>query len=320
MRWPVGVLALLTLAQSVAAELVDGIAAIVDDEVVLLSEVDQMAQPVLAGLEARHGTVPSEVRRQIRVQAVETLINNRLIEDAATRFGLNASEADVDRAVDAIAKNAGVSTAEIYGAAKAQGLDKKEYRKQLGAEITRMKVISSAVRSRVAVSDDEVTALFNRRYRNVKPGIHARVRHILLAWPPELTDEERAAIWAKAEEIRKDALSGRDFGALAREYSQAPSAVDGGLTVFREGDVAPELSPYAFGMRLGEVSPPVQTRHGLNLIKVLERFDPSTVSLEEMHEKLYAELVEQKTEQQVEPWLKELRSARYVEVVAPDLR
>jgi peptidyl-prolyl cis-trans isomerase SurA len=299
---------------------VDGIAAIVDDEVVLLSEVDRMAEPVLAGLEAQHGPVPSEVRRQIRVQAVETLINNKLIEDAATRFGLNASEADIDRAVEAIATNAGVSPNEIYAAAKAQGLDKEDYRKQLGAEITRMKVISSAVRSRVAVSDDEVTALFDRRYRNVKPGIHARVRHILLTWPPELADEEKAAIWAKAEEIRKEALSGRDFGALAREYSQAPSAIDGGLTVFREGEVAPELSPYAFGMKPGEVSPPVQTRHGVNLIKVLERFDPSTISLEEMHDRLYSELIEQKTQQQVDPWLKELRSNRYIEVVAPDLR
>ena len=99
-----------------------------------------------------------------------------------------------------------------------------------------------------------------------------------------------------------------------------PSAVDGGLTVFREGEVASEMAPYVFGMGPGEISPPVQTRHGLNLIQIVERFDPDEIRLEDMHDRLYAELLEKKTQQELGPWLKELRENRYVEVIAPDLR
>jgi peptidyl-prolyl cis-trans isomerase SurA len=320
MRW-IAVAALAVLfAGPAVAERVDGIAAIVGDEVILRSEVERAAAPVLARIQFQHGALPPEVHRQVRTQALQSLIDAELIEDAATRLGFEASEQDVDRAVEAIARDAGVTVEQIYLAAREQGLDQAQYRSQLAAEITRMKVIGTAVRSRVSVSEDEVAELFEKRYREGKSGVQSRVRHILLPWPPEASDEERAELRLQAESIRERALERQDFGALARTYSKAPSALDGGLTVFREGEVASEMAPYVFGMGPGEISPPVQTRHGVNLVQIVERFDPAEIRLEDMHDRLYAELLEKKTQQEMGPWLEELRKNRYVEVIAPDLR
>ena len=320
MRWAAVAAFGVLLAASAAAEVVDGIAAIVDDKVILLSEVDRAASPVLTRIQAEHGELPPELHRQVRAQALQSLINSKLIEDAASRLGLSASEEEVDRAIEAIAREAGVTVEKIYTAVQQQGLTREQYRTQIATEITRMKVIGGAVRSRVDVTEYDVAALFESRYRMGRSGVQARVRHILLPWPPEELEQAKDELRKEAEAIREEAAKGRDFGALARAYSKAPSAVDGGLTVFREGEVAPELAPYVFEMELGEISPPIQTRHGLNLIQVIERFDPAEVRLEDMHDKLYAELLEQRTEREMGPWLEELRENRYVEVIAPDLR
>jgi peptidyl-prolyl cis-trans isomerase SurA len=314
------VLILLALARPSSAELVDGVAAIVDNQIILRSEVEQAAAPVLARMEAQHGTLPADVKTQIRAQALQALIDSKLIEAIAEKLGLQATEEEVDATVRAIARQEQIEVESIYAAVARQGLGRDRYREKLAGEITQMKVISGAVRSRVTVSDEEVEALFQKRYREGKTSKQTRVRHILLPWPPNATEEHRAELRVLAERIRNQALEGRDFGLLAQEYSGAPSAAEGGLTVFAEGEMSGELGPYVFGMNPGEISPPVQSRHGLNLIQVIERFDPATIRLEDARNALYAEIFEQKTEREMLPWMAELRKNRYVEVVAPDLR
>jgi peptidyl-prolyl cis-trans isomerase SurA len=320
MRWAAVAALAVVLAGPAAAELVDGIAAIVDDEVILLSEVERSAAPVLAQILSQYGELPLEVQRQVRTQALQSLIDSKLLEDAASRRGLSASKEDVDRAIESIALEEGITVDQIYLSAGQQGMEREQYRSEIASQITRMRVIARELRSRVSVSDDEVTALFEKRYRAGKAGVYARVRHILLPWPPEGSEQERAELRTQAEAIREQALKGRSFAALARDYSKAPSAMDGGLTVFREGEASGELAPYVFGMSPGEISPPVQTRHGLNLIKIVERFDPAKLRLEDVHDRLYAELIDEKTKQEMGPWLEELRKNRYIEVVAPGLR
>ena len=73
-------------------------------------------------------------------------------------------------------------------------------------------------------------------------------------------------------------------------------------------------------MTVGEISPPIHTRHGVNLIQVLERFDPSKVELDDVRASIRAELLERETDREFQPWIEELRENRYIEVVAPGLR
>ena len=310
----------LLLPLPVAADLVDGIAGVVDDEVILLSEVEAAAAPVIAKMEARHGELAPAAYREIRIQALQALIDSKLIETAAEQLGLEGSEEDVDNAVAAIARQEGITVEEIYAAVRNEGLTRATYRRRLAQEITRMRVISAAVRSRVMVRDEEVEELFRQRYRTGRGGLHVTVRHILLPWPPKTTEAQEKELRSLAEKIRTRALEGANFATLARQYSRAPSAPEGGLTVFSEGEVAPELAPYVFGMEEGEISPPIQTGYGLNLVQIVERFNPDSLELADVRDALYAEIFERKTEAELRPWLDELRENRYIEVVSPELR
>jgi peptidyl-prolyl cis-trans isomerase SurA len=304
-----------------AAERLDGIAAVVDDEVILISEVDGKAQPVIERLTKRNaGPLPDEVVREIRVQAVESLIASRLILGMAERMGLEATPEEVDEAIEGIARQEGLEVDAVYAAAARQGLERKRYRSQLSDQITRMKVIGSAVRSRITIKDEEIRALYEKRYGDTRPGKHAVVRHILIPWPDLESDEPPERSLEIANEVLAAVEEGRSFAALAEQFSAAPSAREGGRTTLRQGEAHSELERWAFELEPGQVSPPIETEHGVNLLQLIERFDSGAVSYATVEEDLRIELAERKVGSELEEWVQELRSQVYVEVVAPDLK
>jgi peptidyl-prolyl cis-trans isomerase SurA len=251
-----------------SAELVDGVAAIVDDEVILVSEVDLSSRRMIEAIEREQGRLPADAVLEIRRRALGSLIDDRLIHTVALRLNMETTEEEIDHAIQEIATAEDVSVEQVYGAAASQGLSRQRYRQELSKQMTRMKVISGAVRSRVSVSPAEVEALYNQRYGNLEPGIRVRLRHILLPWPEEATRD-------LANEIRERALASGDFPVLARTYSAAPSAQQGGLTTFMEADVSEEIRHHVFNLEPGAISPLIETEHGINIFQILDRFDPA---------------------------------------------
>ena len=155
-------------------------------------------------------------------------------------------------------------------------------REELANQITRMKVLSSVVQGRVTVTEQEVQQLFDERYGSQAPGLRVRVRHILIPWPDEPTEEKRARMREIAETIRQRAIESGAFAGLARQYSRAPSAADGGLSTFKEGEVAPEIAEYVFGLPAGEITPVIETAHGLNIFQIVNRFDPADIQYDDV--------------------------------------
>jgi peptidyl-prolyl cis-trans isomerase SurA len=300
-----------------AAELLDGVAAIVGKKVILRSELDVAADLVARRAAGPDGSLPAEEYQELRNQALRTLIDDQIMMEVAERTEMAASEEDIDSAVEGIARDEGIGPADIYAAARAQGLDRDTYRRQLAVQMTRMRVIQSSIRQRIAVTDEQVEALYAERYGKAKPGERLRVLHILVPVDPEAPPEQRAELEAVARRIREQALESGDFAGLARRYSAAPSAPEGGLTVFRQGDAPPLIEQALAGLAPGEISPLVSTDHGFNLFQFLDRFDPSKVPYDEVKDRLRAELIDRETLPEFEKWLDEVRKSRYVEIVNP---
>ena len=311
------ILPLLLLTGPAAAGQIDGVAAIVDDAVVLESEVELASTLLLQRVRRDGEPIPSELRAHARSEALKSLINSKLILAFAERRDLAATPAEIDRAVAGIAQDEGLSVEAVYQAAEQQGLVRDVYRNELRNQITRMKVLQNIVRGRVSIEDEEVKHLFDTRYASQEPGMRVRVRHILVPWEAERSAEGDTRLREVAAKIRQRATESGAFASLARQFSAAPSAVDGGLTIFREGDVAPEIAAQVFGLPAGEVSPVVETEHGLNLFQILDRFDPSSVAFVDVEEDLRRELIESRMEPEYEEWVDELRKVHYVHVNPP---
>ena len=297
------------------ADRIDGVAAIVDDQIVLNSEVDLASALLLNRVGNDSQAIPTELIEQAREEALRTLIESKLMLEFAERRDLAATGADVDGAVAGIAEDEGVSPDSIYKAASEQGLTREAYRSELRNQITRMKVMQNVVRARISVTDDEIQELYDERYKNQAPGMRVRVRHILIPWPDEPDPAKYDRMREIAARIRQKAIESGAFSSLARQFSRAPSAAEGGLTTLREGDVAPEIAAQVFGLPAGEVSPVIETPHGLNLFQILDRYDPAEIELLDIQDELRLELMERKVDPEYDEWMGELRKMHYVHIV-----
>jgi peptidyl-prolyl cis-trans isomerase SurA len=318
----VGIAAALVLGAAGvrAADLVDGVAAVVDDEVILLSEVDGQSRLMLQRLQQQNPgqQVPEQVVQQVQRDALEGLIDQKVMKKYAERVELSATPEEIDTTIADIAASERVSPEEIYKAAEGEGLSRERYRQELANNITQAKVVSGSIRPRVRVSREDIDKIFQERYANAKPGVRARVRQILIPWPGAQDKATRDQAREFAAKLRERAVSSGDFAGLARQVSQAPSAADGGLTTLREGEVAPEIAKYVFEPEIGTISPVIETDAGLNLFQIVERFDPSKIELKDVEDAIRNELLETRLEPEFERWMKEQREQYYIKVVGAD--
>lgn len=312
--------AVLLASLSAAGEKLDGIAAVIEERVILLSELDEVSGRMIRRIQQERGSLSPKLVQQIRKEALEGLISDLLIQDFAKQRNLTATPEELDNAILGIARDEGVTVEEIYAAAERQGMAHEAYRVALSSQITRMKVISGAVRSRVSVSEEEVQEVFERRYARLEPGMRVRVRHLLLAWPKGVDANGRGELRERAVEIRAAALQNGGFAMAVRRHSSLPSAAAGGIAVFRDGDLSAEIAEQVFGLETGAISEPIETEHGLNLFQLVERFDPSEVRIEDVQDALRAELIERKTRPEFDRWMAELRASRYIGIILPELR
>lgn len=123
------------------------------------------------------------------------------------------------------------------------------------------------------LDDDKLRVLYERD----QPGLQLRARHILLRIAPDATPAQRDSVMARARELRAQAVAGRDFAELAREYSEEPGAAErgGDLGLFTRGQMVAPFEEAAFALEVGEISDVVETPFGLHVIKVEERIMPS---------------------------------------------
>jgi len=303
------------------AEVIDGVAAVVDNDVILLSEVDNAASVILSRIAAEQGAneLPIELVQKVRKDAVQQLIEVRLMRKYAERVNLEVSDAEIDETVAGIAADEGITPDDIYRAAAQQGLGRDQYREELGNQITQMKVMSGAVRSRIDITSEEIEALFNERYRDIKPGVRARVRQIFIPWPGPEENISRDQVRELANQIRGRAIDTGEFATLAQRFSRAPSAASGGLTTFREGEVSSEVARWVFEPDPGSISPVIENAAGVNLFQVIGRFDPAEIKLSDVEDGLRAELRDQKLEPEFNRWIEDQRKRFYIKIVDPEL-
>ncbi|MCP4007519.1 MAG: hypothetical protein GY725_25345 [bacterium] len=310
----------ILVSSSVHAELLDGVAAIVGEDVILRSELDEATDGAVQQIREQNGSLTPKELRVLRRQALQSLIDERLISQITTRRNLNATPAEIDQAIVGIAADEGTSVDRIYEEVAGHGLAREAYRKQIGKQLTHMKLISSLVQQQVSVSDEEILALFEKRYGAARPGNRLSVLHILIPVSEEATATQRTAAADFAQRVRQQAIESGNFGGLARAHSAAPSARENGLTVFVQRDAPIEILAALEGLEPGGITEIVETGHGLNLFQFLESVDPSTITLAQVQDKLRAELMERKSVPEFKKWLDDIRETRYIEVMHPDLK
>lgn len=299
------------------AEVIDRIAAVVNDEVITLRDLMKAAGPLLASV----AQIPDPARREqeratVMERALDDLVGQKLVLQEARKLKLDASSQEVDAWLENLRRQYGWSDEELKQAIKSQGASEQQYRKDVRRRIITNRVVQVKLGSSIRVSDTDVDDAFRREFgdRLEEPEITAR--HILFLVPEALPDGDPATQGkrSRAVAVRGRIHGGADFGEMAREHSEGPSAARGGeLGAFRPGALDPEFEKAALRAAVGEVVGPVRTRFGWHLIQVTRRHMVRSKEPDQVKTEIRAKLRSEALERQLGRWVEELKRSAFVD-------
>lgn len=295
---------------------IDRVVAIVNNEVIALSEIEKIisieSKEALKGLS---GDKRIKAEKKLRREILKELIERRLQLQRARRLGIAVSKEEVKNAIGDIKKKNALNDAAFEKALARENLTLKEYEDQLRDQLIMAKVINQEVKSKVVIADRDIESYYERNKKDYLLAEYIRVSHIFLKLPEKADEKEKDAIADIIEKIFKKLRSGENFGEVARDYSQGPTASSGGsLGLLKRGEMAPELERVAFSMKSGEISDPIWTAGGIHILKIEERLESKYRPLEEVGEEIKKVLTEKEVENRYREWIGSLRVNSFIEI------
>lgn len=265
------------LLPSKQTQQLDRIVAVVDDSVILQSELDQAMQTVMRQYQGDTSKLPP--RDILEHQVLERLILQRLQVERANQQGIRVSETEIDQSVGRVAQENHISVDQLRSALAQQGLDYAAFRHQLADQLLIQKLRRQVLQSQVQISTSEVDNLIN------SPTFTAgqvHLRHIVIGVPEGATPADVDAARAKADKVEQALKDGADFSKMAIQYSDAPDALEGGDLKWHRVDELPQgYANLITAMKPGEVSPALRDPNGFNIVTlVARRAQPRTVVTE----------------------------------------
>ncbi|HEX7367492.1 MAG TPA: peptidylprolyl isomerase [Pelobium sp.] len=259
----------LGLANGYAQEkVVDKVVAVVGDNIILKSEVDQQYAQYLV-----QGNKPD---KDIKCSFLQNMLSQKLLTQQAVLDSITVDEEDVDGEID---RRMRVMTSRAGGQEKLEGFLGRsliQYKDEIRPEIREQLVaqkMQAKITEKVEVTPLEVERYFNTFPKDSLPEFNTEVEVGEIVVYPELTKKEKEIYKDKAEALRLRIKGGDSFATLARLYSQDPgSAREGGeLPFFDRQTMAKEFTSWAFKLKEGEISPVFETEFGFHFLEVLER-------------------------------------------------
>ncbi|MFP6655289.1 MAG: peptidylprolyl isomerase [Myxococcota bacterium] len=295
-----------------AERVVEAIAAQVGSEVILLSEVMELSAPI-EGRMRQAGAPPQEIIR-VRKEALDRLIETKLIGSVVERLELGADRDQVDAAIAAIAADNSLSLEQLLRSVVDHGLQLEEYRAKIKGEIERSNVVNTMVRSRVQITKEEVEALYQERFSGQRSGGHEfHLRHILVS-PKESHADGLAAACQVVREARAQIVSGdAEFAAIAQRVSSMNPEQGGELGWMHAEDLAAWMAGPIDALQPGELSEVIQMPFGCNLLEVVDRRVFERIELSDAKAQLQNIVFQRKMEIEYTRWIDELREHTYIE-------
>jgi peptidyl-prolyl cis-trans isomerase SurA len=251
-------------AQSGDVVPLDSIVALVDEDVIMRSELDLAIAGIVERVRASGEAMPP--MNLLERQVLERLIIRELQVQRALQTGIRASDADIDQAMTTLAQQNGMTVQQLRQVIESDGEDFLEFRRNIGEEILTERLRQRIVNSMDPVTDTEVDILLASEELG---GGEYNVSHILVALPDGSTPQQISAAEAKANAIHERLGEGLDFASAAISYSDGQEALEGGLIGWRDLNSVPAFFADAVrDLQPGEFTEPVRSPAGFHIIKV----------------------------------------------------
>jgi len=305
--------------------LVDRVVAVVNDDVITLSELEKMGREFFERIKTK--APAAEVDRALekaRAEVLSGLIDKFIVRQQAEKLSISVAEEEIDAAIDQILARNNATIEDFRKELAAMNISEQEYRENLRDQILQSKLVNREVRSRIVIVEEDIKDYYQEEYTEEKGEGGYHILQMGFTWTNSVSLEKagfdtKEAAREKAEEIRGRVLDGESFLELAKVYSNLPSAADGGdIGFFMKDEMAADMKDVILALHPGDISQIVEIGNAFQFFKLLSVREGDLVvkaPYDSVREEIRDILYRQEMEEQYKIWVKSLREEAYIKIL-----
>lgn len=311
----ISLLVSLFLAAPVKAEVVEKTLAVVNNEIILESDLKELqnriSKPGMIDDSLLDGKSADSLKKDRKAQ-MDYLINEKIISSEIKRLNLSVTNDRVESEFRDMAKRNNVAESELISVLKGQGINIAEYKTFLKEKIEKQNLMDTEIISKLRISDEDALNEYLKSNPNNKPSIDEfSVSHIFFS--PKKGGSEAA--YKRAETVLSKLRSGENFENLAQQFSEDPNFSAGGsLGSFKSGEFLPEIEEAIGNLKVGETTGIVKSRLGFHIVKLTSKKLTADPKFEKQKDRIKAQLMEASFKRQLRLWLQNKRDDSFVRI------
>ena len=311
-------LGFFTAACAHGYDIVDRIVAVVNEDVITLSELNKMYKPYLEKVKNRGYTLKKQrkILFKTREKILQDVIDKKLADQEIRRSFLDVSKAEIDDAIEHLKRSYGYSDEALLRGLKRRGSTLKDFRGEMRAQILREKLIAHQVMSKIVITAEEIRAYYEKNKDQYAGSKKYHLRNIIKKAPPGTDPEIKKAKLHEMEEIMEKLKSGQSFAVLAKKYSESAFAAEGGdLGLFSVDQLAPGIRAALEGKRPGDFTSIIDTDQGLQIFFVQDIVELKGKTLEEAFAEIQYKIYKKTVNKKFRLWIENLRQQSHIQVL-----
>lgn len=289
-----------------SAETVDRIVAVVDSDIITLAQLNKEADRYRKNIESSENSNEKKkaLIEELNKKVLESLIDYSLTQQEAKKYNITISEAEVDSSIENIKKIKKLSKEALEKALEQEGLTIKEYRENLKNQILQGRLINYAVKSKVVITEAEIKKQYEVNSEKYALNKKYRLSNILM------NDK------GKIDEVKMKLDGKEDFSDLAKKYSIAPNASDGGdLGIFDIASFSTGIKDRIALLKKGEYTDVIQTPQGFQIFYVVDIEQGGSKTFEQARDEIYEALYQEQVKEKFETWLESLKKKAHIKIL-----
>jgi len=294
-------------ASCLAQEVVDRIVAIVNDDIVTLSQLDMAAASYRKNIETSQESSArkKEMTAQMYSQVLNQLVESTLVVQEAERMGIAVDDTDVDRAVENFKKEHNLDQERLELGLAAQGMTLEQYRERIREQILQSMIVSRAVRAKIVVTDEEIKLYYDNHYQEFKAKKKYHLKNIIVRDATALS-----TVQGKLE-------NKVDFSQVAKDYSIGSNASSGGeLGAFDISSFSNEIKVVLEGVGKGQYTKPVDMGDSFQILYVADIISLGQGPVqEEVEKQIHDILYREHGEAQFKKWMENLKNSAHIKIM-----
>jgi peptidyl-prolyl cis-trans isomerase SurA len=289
---------------------------VVNNEVITLFELNTRIKE-MTGVDPEQMKAQDEKRYlEMRRRILDFLIDEKLAQGKIREQNIVVTDREVDAAIERIKEEKKMTHEDLVAGLKRTNLTYEAYRENVKADIERMRLINSEVKSKIIIREERILEYYEAHKSEFSKEERIRLAAIFLKGDGSTAPPQDMGLKGQVDQVLQRLQAGEDFGVLAKAVSQGPGAAEGGdLGYFKPQQLEPELIKAMESLPIGGVSGPIYRPYGVQILKVVARESGGVMPFEQVKETIYDVLYREEINRSYTHWIKELREKAFTKII-----